>query len=70
MRILLFLLVAGLAGAGAMAEEALSPAERLQRAIENRDAPAEIEEQVWRDYPAPPADEALSPAIFERYRAL
>jgi len=67
---MLSLLMAGLAGAGVLAEGALSPAERLLHAIEGAPVASEIEEQVWSDYPAPPAEEALSPAILERYRAL
>jgi hypothetical protein len=70
MRVLLFLVMAGLASLTASAEETLSPAERLQRAIEGAPVASEIEEQVWRDYPAPPAEEALAPDALERYRAL
>jgi len=64
------LLLAGLAGAGVLAEEALSPAERLLHAIEGAPVSSEIEEQVWSDYPALPAEEALKPDVLERYRAL
>ncbi|MDP2619595.1 MAG: hypothetical protein Q8P46_05390 [Hyphomicrobiales bacterium] len=73
MRVILLLvsfLAAVLAGTGAMAEEAPSAAERLLRAIEAAPAASGIEEKAWRDYPAPPAEEALAPGVLERYRAL
>ncbi|MDP2619593.1 MAG: hypothetical protein Q8P46_05380 [Hyphomicrobiales bacterium] len=53
-----------------MAEEAVSPAEKLLRAIEDEDASLEAEEEVWREYPAASAQEALAPDVLKRYRAL
>jgi len=65
----LLLLLAGLAAASAFAEEALSPAERLRQAIEDQDAPREVRREVWRNYPAAPAREALSPDLYDYYAA-
>lgn len=64
------LLLVVFAGASAMAEEALSPAERLLRALEDRDVSFSVEKEIWGNYPALPAEEALAPDVLKRYRAL
>lgn len=70
MRVLFFLTGLLMVGSGAISEEALSPAERLLRAIGAAPVASGIEEQIWSDYPARPAHEALAPEVFEHYRAL